>query len=259
MITSADNSRVKEAAKLQTKARERRERGLFPAEGRKLFLETPAELREQIYVTPAFEEAEQELLRGCRYEVVEERVFRKMCGTETPQGILTLARMPRYAREDLLGGGRAPLILLLENVRDPGNIGTALRTAEAAGATGVILTEGCADVFQPKVVRSTMGSVFRVPFRTEEDAEESAAWLRGQNVRLYAASLDGSRPHTDAVLTEPAAFMIGNEGNGLSAALQTAADCLIRIPMHGKAESLNAAVAAAVLLFEADRQRRQGG
>ena len=258
MITSADNARIKEVIRLNTKSKERHKRGLFAAEGRKLFLETPPAIREQVFVSASFEEKERELLQGCRYEVVDDRLFLKMCDTQTPQGILTVARMPQYTREELLQGGEAPLLLLLEDVQDPGNVGTILRTAEAAGVTGVFLSAKCADLFQPKVIRATMGSVFRVPFCVEQDLCETAAWLRKQQVSLYAAVLESSRPFYDMDYRGASAFLIGNEGNGLSAALAEAAGQSVRIPMSGKVESLNAAVAASVFMYEAKRQRIRG-
>ena len=255
MITSADNARIKEVIRLNTKSKERRERGLFVAEGRKLFLETPPGLREQVFVSASFAENGQELLRECRYEVVDDRLFLKLCDTRTPQGILTVARIPRYTREDLLKGKDSPLLLMLEDLQDPGNVGTILRTAEAAGVTGVFMSAKCADVFQPKVIRATMGSIFRVPFCVEQDLCETAGWLRKQNVRIYAAVLEGSELFFQNDYQVPSAFMIGNEGNGLSKALAQEADQRVRIPMSGSVESLNAAVAAAVFLYEAKRQR----
>ena len=257
MITSADNARIKEVIRLNTKSKERRERGLFAAEGRKLFLETPPELREQVFVSASFEEREQELLRDCSYEVVDDRLFVKMCDTKTPQGIMTVARMPHYDREELVAGPVIPLLLLLEDVQDPGNVGTILRTAEAAGVTGIFLSGKCADLFQPKVIRATMGSVFRVPFCVEEDLCETAVWLSGQEVGLYAAALEGSESFYQNSYTGPCAFLIGNEGNGLSAGLIKTAGHCVRIPMSGRVESLNAAVAAAVFLYEAKRQRNK--
>lgn len=243
--------------RLNTKSKERRERGLFAAEGRKLFLETPPHMREQVFVSGSFAEREQELLRDCRYEVVDDRLFVKMCDTQTPQGILTVARMPQYKREDLLRGEGSPLLLLLEDIQDPGNVGTILRTAEAAGVSGVFLSGKCADLFQPKVIRATMGSVFRVPFCVEEDLCETAMWLRAQGICLYAAALEGSESFFSNSYAEACAFLIGNEGRGLSEELLARADHRVRIPMSGRVESLNAAVAAAVFLYETKRQRNK--
>ena len=161
----------------------------------------------------------------------------------------------KITREELLEGTDVPLLLLLEDVQDPGNVGTILRTAEAAGVSGVFLSGKCADLFQPKVIRATMGSVFRVPFRVEQDICGTVAWLQEKGVRLYAAALEGSESFFCNSYTEPCAFLIGNEGNGLSAELLQTADQRVRIPMSGRVESLNAAVAAAVFLYEAKRQR----
>ncbi|MCR4752277.1 MAG: RNA methyltransferase [Eubacterium sp.] len=257
MITSAENPRIRQVIRLNTKNKERREKKVFVAEGRKLFLETPPALREQVYVSESFEKTEGELLSGCCYETVEDRLFLKMCDTQTPQGILTIARMPQYRREEMLSDDSAPLLLLLEDIQDPGNLGTILRTAEAAGVTGVFLSPRCADLFQPKVIRSTMGSVFRVPFCVEKDLTETADWLHQRKVRLYASSLAASVPYYDHGYTEAAGFMVGNEGNGLSEELMQKADERIHIPMYGKVESLNAAVAASILLFEAVRSREE--
>ena len=257
MITSADNARIKEVIRLNTKSRERREKKRFAAEGRKLFLETPEPLRKQVFVSATFEKAEQELLKGCEYEAVEDRLFLKMCDTRTPQGILTVAEMPQYTREDLLRGEGEPLLLLLEDVQDPGNLGTILRTAEAAGVSGIFMSARCADLFQPKVIRATMGSVFRVPFCVEDDLCETALWLQKKGVCLYAAALGSDSSFYNMPYRKASAFLIGNEGNGLSSGLITIADHCVSIPMSGEVESLNAAVAAAVLLFEAKRIRKQ--
>lgn len=273
MITSSSNGQIKEILQLNARGRLRKEKGLFTAEGVKLFREAPPELRKKVFVSDSFENEHKELLAGISYEVVEDRVFGRMCDTRTPQGILTVLRMPSYEREELLGaaynGGkngdaageehsgraRTPLVLVLEDLQDPGNVGTILRTAEGAGVTGVILSGRCADIFQPKAIRSTMGSIFRVPFRTEENLSEAVEWLKSCGVRTCAAHLRGTVSYEKADYTEGTAFFIGNEGNGLSDTLTEACDCLVRIPMEGRVESLNAAVAAAVLMYTAHMQR----
>ena len=259
MITSADNPQIRHIIRLNTKARARREAGCFAVEGIRIFREVPPALREQVYVSETFMREHGEVLGEVSAEVVADRLFPKMCDTQTPQGILTVARMPQYTREQLLGReGTAPLVLLLEDLQDPGNVGTILRTAEGAGVTGVFLSSRTADIFSPKVIRSTMGSVFRVPFRQEPDLEELAAWLAGRNVVSYAAHLAGTAAYTEPDYRGGTAFFIGNEGSGLSEMLSGAAACRIRIPMEGQVESLNAAVSAAVLLYEAHRQRSLG-
>jgi TrmH family RNA methyltransferase len=182
----------------------------------------------------------------------------KVSDTEQPQGIMCLAKMPSWTREQILGKGQEsePLLLILEDVRDPGNLGTIFRTAEAAGATGILMSRGTVDLFNPKVVRATMSAIFRMPFAEIGDLPADLQRLREQGIRSYAAHLGGKRAYDALPLTGGSAFLIGNEGNGLSAEITEAADEKIIIPMSGGAESLNAAMAAGILLFEASRQRR---
>lgn len=252
MITSADNPRIKQVIRLNAKAKERREQRSFVCEGRKLFQETPPEMRRQVFVSESFwkEAADDPEYSGC--EVVADRIFRKMCDTQTPQGILTVAQMPAYNREDLLVPGKDGRItlLILENVQDPGNVGTILRTAEAAGVSGVILNTGCADLFQPKTVRATMGSIYRVPFLIEKDLSETAGWLKAGGITLLAAELQASRDFREFSGIAKKAWIMGNEGRGITPELLRLADDRIRIPMHGKVESLNVAIAAAILIFD---------
>ncbi|MDO4622375.1 MAG: RNA methyltransferase [Eubacteriales bacterium] len=257
MITSAYNAQVKRIIQLNAKAKTRREEGCFVVEGIKLFRETPEELRRQVFVSESFIKNHADVIGGIHAEIVEDRLFAKMCDTQTPQGILTVAAFPTYEREELLGGknGVAPLILVLEDLQDPGNVGTILRTAEGAGVTGVFLSSRTADVFQPKVTRSTMGSIFRVPFRREENLAEVMDWMKQQGIRSYAAHLKGQNSYAREAYTGGTAFLIGNEGNGLSDELAGKADTYIRIPMEGKVESLNAGIAAALLMYTAHSQR----
>ena len=144
----------------------------------------------------------------------------------------------------------------MDNLKDPGNLGTIFRTAEAAGVTGIILSSDCVDIYNPKVVRSTMGAVLRMPFLYVEDLPGAIGELKKEGLLVYAAHLAGERAY-DEDYTTGCAFLIGNEGNGLRDEVAACADRRILIPMCGRAESLNAAVAAAVLMFEAGRQRRK--
>lgn len=255
MISSTANPRVKQVVQLNTKGKVRREKGLFAAEGLKLFREVPKQWIDSVYVTESFAREHEELLKDTEVELVEEKVFGKMCDTMTPQGILTVIRIPSYKREDLLGRGQPPFIMVLEDLQDPGNVGTILRTAEGAGVTGVVLSRRTADLFAPKTIRSTMGSVFRMPFVYEENLPEVLDWLKEQRVQTYAAHLKGEHSYAEEDYRGGCAFLIGNEGNGLTEELSDRADHLIRIPMEGKVESLNASVAAAVLMYAAHAQR----
>ena len=258
MITSSSNQQMKNITALMKKAKERKSQNLFVVEGRKMFEEVPSEWLSKVYVSERFlEEPEAEqLLAGKIYEVVADAVFKSISDTQTPQGILCLVRMPQYPLSDLLRGDRTHL-LIVESIQDPGNLGTIFRTAEAAGATGILLSSDSVDVYNPKVIRSTMGAVFRMPFFYVKDLPAAVKSLSSQGIRTYAAHLNGKNVYDEEDYTEGCAFLIGNEGNGLRDEVSECADCLIRIPMCGKAESLNAAVAAAVLMFEAGRQRRK--
>lgn len=254
MITSVHNQQVKEIILLNSKRRERDRSGLFTAEGIKLFQEAPRELIEHVFVSASFERVNASMLDGVTYESVEDGVFSKMSDTKTPQGILTVLKQPRYERGDLLGPGQ-PFIMVLEELQDPGNIGTIVRTAEGAGVTGIILSKGCADIFSPKTIRSTMGSVFRIPFIYEEDLTETLSWLSANSVHTYGAHLSGTCLYNEPDYKAGTAFLIGNEGNGLSAAISEKCGTLITIPMEGKLESLNAAVASAILMYTVHSQR----
>lgn len=243
---------------LLLKGKARREHGLFVAEGRKMFMEAPPSWVERVFVSERIKDEDAPLFGRASsfpYEVVSEGVFTKMSDTMTPQGVLTLLKTPAYTPEDL----KKPsgLYVVLENLQDPGNLGTILRAGEAAGLCGVFMTRGCVDITSPKVIRSTMGSIYRLPFMTVESVKETASLLRDWGVAMYAAHLKGERAYDEENYLSGTAFFIGNEGNGLTEEASREADTLIKIPMEGEAESLNAAVACAILTFEAARQRRR--
>lgn len=263
MITSTANKKVKELAELSTKARARAEAGVFLAEGRKLFMEAPPEQIEAVYVEEnAYRGADtdvREKLDRISFELVNSEVLRKISDTMTPQGIMTVVRQKKHELHALLktADERAAMLLVLENIQDPGNLGTMLRTAEGAGASGVIMTRDTVDIYSPKTVRSTMGSVYRVPFAVTEDLSGTLTELRAAGVCTYAAALaEGARVYDEPDYRKPCAFLIGNEGNGLREETAAMADSRVIIPMKGRVESLNAAMAAGILLYEAARQRR---
>lgn len=262
MITSGANPRVKQIVQWQTKAKERRKDGVFLAEGIKMFEEAPKEWIREVYLSEdAFEKIKKmpglpEKLEQVGYETVSSEVFAKMSDTQTPQGVLTVLKRPNYKLEDLLNQPN-PLLVVLENLQDPGNLGTIIRTGEGAGVTGVIMSEGTVDIFNPKTIRSTMGSVYRVPFVYVTDVSEIMSKMREKGIHTYAAHLQGDTYYDSFCFKEPTAFLIGNEGNGLSKELADSADSYLKIPMEGKVESLNAAIATSLLMYEAHRQRSE--
>lgn len=262
MITSLQNKAVKEAAALLGKKKERDRRGLFVVEGIKLFDEAPTERIAQVYLAQSARTQlmaqYEEKLKKLPCEVVSDEVFAKMSDTVTPQGILCLVRQFTYNIEEMLSQKEEKhlLFILLEDLQDPGNLGTIFRTAEAAGANGIIMSSGTADLYNPKTIRSTMGSVYRVPFFYTEDLPSAAATLKSRGVRIMAAHLSGRKEYDACDYREGTAFLIGNEGRGLREETAALADERIRLPMEGQVESLNAAVASSILLYEAYRQRR---
>lgn len=255
MITSTSNPRVKQVIQWQTKAKERRRDHVFVVEGPKMFLEAPEHLIREVYVSENFDarELSDKLDRvGC--ETVSDDVFVRMSDTQTPQGILAVITQPEYKLNQILNCEN-PLFLVLEDLQDPGNLGTIIRTAEGAGVTGVIMSGHTVDIFNPKVIRSTMGSIYRVPFLYEENLLRTLEKLHAAGVRTYAAHLQGETCYDSFSFQGPTAFLIGNEGKGLSEELSKAASSYLKIPMEGQLESLNASVAAALLMYEAHRQR----
>lgn len=264
MITAAGNRRLKTLASMNQRAKARREADAFLTEGIKMFLEAPAERIREVYISESFSVKEAagrpegrlaEKLKETGYEVVADELFRKISDTMTPQGILCVMNSFHYGMEELLGGDR-PFLLLLEDLQDPGNLGTVIRTAEAAGITGIIMSRNTVDIYNPKTIRATMGSVYRVPFLYAEDFLESVRTLREKGILVYAAHLKGEKYYDEGSYGGGCAFLIGNEGNGLKEETAAMADCRLKIPMAGRVESLNASVAAALLMYETYRQRR---
>lgn len=254
MITSARNPKLRHIRALLEHPRARREAGAFVVEGVRLAEEAlhagwEAQLVLYSASLPARGRAVVESFagRGAPVEEVAPHVLKSVSDTETPQGILAvlaICPLPLPAAPNF--------VLIPDGVRDPGNLGTILRTASAAGVQAVLLPPGAADAYAPKVVRSAMGAHFRLPIH-------SLSWPEIHSdlrlVRVYLADPRGELPYTQADFRSPLALIVGGEAAGAGGQAQTLADCRVHIPMPGGAESLNAAVAAAVLMFEVVRQR----
>ncbi len=271
MISSETNGQIKELVKLQKQARYRKQQGIFIVEGLKMVYEAAQYgelqkiyLSEERYAEFAGDQqlgetsarSGKELLAQFAFEVVADPVFRKVSDTMTPQGILGLVTIPRYSLEELLQVPK-PQYLLLDDVRDPGNLGTMIRTAEGAGMSGVLLSHGSVDLFNPKVVRATMGAIFRMPYCYVENLPDTIRQIRHCGQEVYATAMEGSVIYDVPDYTAGAAVVIGNEANGISDAVFREKPIPIRIPMEGQLESLNAAVSAAVIMYEMNRQKRK--
>ena len=257
MITTMKNQQIKNVMKLKKSSKERKEQGVFLVEGVRICREIPRDWDAEFYVSEEYylqkKEEVEEIIKGRKYELVTKEVFDKISDTITPQGILALVKQPEYSLEEI-EKEENPMLMVLENLQDPGNLGTIIRSCEAAGVSAVILSKDTVDIFNPKVIRATMGSVFRVPFILNQDMQELLSWFRKHHVTTYAAHLKGTDFYQED-LKKSVAFLIGNEGNGLSDELTEAADRKIKIPMSGSVESLNAAIAATILAYEGKRQR----
>lgn len=256
MISSESNGQIKELVKLQKQARFRKKQAAFVVEGMKMVQEAARYGKlQKIYLSESlYDESLAELLTSYDYEIIADAVFRKVSDTITPQGILGLVAMPRYSQEEILQCQK-PYYLLLDDIRDPGNLGTMIRTAEGAGMSAVILSQSSVDLFNPKVVRSTMGAIFRMPYCYVESLPETIRQIRNRGCQVYATAMEGSVVYDQPDYTTGAAVVIGNEANGISDEVFREMPVNIRIPMEGHLESLNAAISAAVIMYEIHRQR----
>lgn len=259
MITSRQNPLIKVAHR----ARRGRHRELLFLEGFRLIedaLRSPIRI-EALLVSHRLESeprARELMARasaaGTRCEIVRDEILHSVSDVETPPGIIALAGRPKWSVADVLEAS-LPLVLILEGIRDPGNMGTMLRSAEAFGATGLVVLKGTTDPFAPKVIRASMGSAMRLPLIEKITLTDAVMLVRQAGLTLLAASAHASRLLTEENLARPLALLIGNEATGLSEAALRAADAAVRIPLVGPVESLNAASAATIFLYEAARQR----
>lgn len=259
-ITSRDNPLVKEYARLTADASFRRESGLFAIEGARLCADAAAsgtEIRTVLYTAraaalySAYLEPLFSVCSDCRE--IADPLAGRLSETQAPQGIFCICRRldNRLPLGKIKRNGR---YLLLEDVQDPGNLGTIVRTAEAFGIDGLFLTSGCCDLYNPKVLRGSMGGVFRLACARTEDLPGLLACLRESGLSLFACVADASAlPVQQTGLGEGCVCLIGNEGAGLRPETAALCDKRITIPMQGRAESLNASIAAAIVLWEMAR------
>lgn len=256
MITSSANTQIKNIIKLQKSTRHRKEQGVFVVEGEKLLQEADAYgTIEKVYAAESFVQDKQNerLLSGKETEMVSDKIFKELTDTVTPQGVLALAKMPFYTLDTLLQSKNGRF-LILENLRDPGNLGTIMRTAEGAGMTAVIASRESVDLFNPKVVRATMGAIFRQPFVYVEDLYATVQLMQESGYQIFGTAMEGSVRYDEADYSGKVGIVIGNEAMGVTERMLSMVDKKVRIPMEGKLESLNAAVAAALFMYETARR-----
>lgn len=257
MITSTSNPQIKRLLQLQKKSKARNEEKVFVVEGLRMFVEVPVERVEKVYVSETFYNKKKQEIEFDKFpmEILSDHVFKHVSDTQTPQGILCIVKQMEYDVEAVLNTTN-PHFMVLDNLQDPGNLGTIVRTAEGAGVDAVFMSKDCVDIYNPKTIRSTMGSIYRVPTIYIEDTLKLLEKFREKNIKSYAAHLDGKQNYDMEDYRKGTAILIGNEGNGLRKEVSDKADIWVKIPMFGQVESLNAAIAASVFMFEVARQRR---
>jgi TrmH family RNA methyltransferase len=257
-ITSASNERIKHARRV----RDGREPELIFVEGVRLAEEA---VRSGLHIDACFsmereEPRKDELLRLLTAQnmpifFTSHEILSSLSDTVQSQGIILLARRPTPDRDSVFANGTT-LFLGLDRVQDPGNMGTLLRTAEAAGVGGIVALGGSVDAFSPKVLRSSMGSAFRLPILADATADQLLHLREAHGLNIVAAAGEGEIDYTDYDWRQPTLLLLGNEGRGVDSALMQRCDSRLRIPLLNGVESLNVAAAGAVMLFEAARQRR---
>ncbi|MDR0957694.1 MAG: RNA methyltransferase, partial [Clostridiales bacterium] len=228
------------------------ETNLFCVEGIKSVLEIPTDYEIKYFILSESYAKKHSTIEFSRapVHVADEKTFAKASGAVTPQGVIAVCRKKEASIKDFANG----IVLVLCETQDPGNVGTLVRVADAAGCTGVILTKGCADVYGKKAVSAAAASVFRVPLVTNVDADMTILTLK-KNFLICGTSIRGENLPYSIDFTKNCVIIIGNEGAGLSQKIESFCDKLIKIPMPGHADSLNAAVAGGIIVFETVRQR----
>lgn len=260
IISSKNNALIKKAAALQRR-KERQSSGLFLLEGVRMLEEaiTKAEIEYMLFTIKLTDSRRGEelirsaLARGVPCYQIPENLLHIICTTEHPQGVVGVAKRKFYSLSKIISQAEC-FLLFADQVQDPGNLGTIIRTASAVGVTGIILSPGTVDPYNEKTIRSTMGAILSIPILEGIMVEDFLAQARSNQVKVVAGDLRGNKPHFFANLSGKVCIAVGNEAGGISPELRTGADELVTIPLKQRVESLNAAVAAAILLYEKIRQ-----
>lgn len=248
MLNDPKATEVRGVAKLAKKDA-RSETGLFLLEGVQGLREIEPSLVKALYATEDCVDKYPELFAGLTYRLVSPRVLEAMCDTKTPQGVVAVCQQLHTDLAQIMQG-KPKLVAILSQIRDPGNAGTVLRAADAAGADAVIFSKQSVDVYNPKVVRSTAGSLFHIPFAIEADIDEVFNSLRNAGIQIFAADGGGDFITEVISLAEPTAWVFGNEAWGFEPEVIAKVDRVVGLPIYGRAESLNLATAASVCLYQ---------
>lgn len=260
-IKSSSNKIIKEVKSLDNK-KNRFKKGLFIIEGIRIIedaIKSHEDIKYILYSDKLFDVKNgKELFNYVENEYetykIDHNLFKDISDTENTQGIIAVLSMKNHEIKDMIKDGT--FIVILDKLQDPGNMGTIIRSADALGASGIIVSKGSVDIYNQKVLRSTMGSLFHMPIVQLEDTKEVILGLKNNNVKILATTLNHAKYCYDINLKEDIAIVIGNEGNGLDEEICDLSDENIIIPMDGKSESLNVAMASSIIMYEVLRQRR---
>lgn len=254
IIESAQNKVYKNALLLKEK-KNRRNSGLFLVEGRKQTAEIGGSWNiKNFFMSESFPQ-KHKFDNIAKTFTISDKLFKKLSSTQTPQGIIAVAEKKTYDVKKLLKNSGNGFFVILEQIQDPGNLGTIIRCADAFGAKAVFVSKGSADIYSDKTMRSAMGSIFHLPVADETDTKNLIGLMKEEGIMTFAASLDCGENLQNFVFPQKSAVIIGNEAKGLSCELQKQACGRIKIYMPGKAESLNAAIAAAIIMYETAKKR----
>ncbi|MBR5568439.1 MAG: RNA methyltransferase [Bacteroidales bacterium] len=259
IITSAQNPKIKDLLALQEKSKERRKKGLFVVEGRRELLhcvEAGYEPYAVFYCPDIISNADFDAVVencDCNYYEIPQHLYDKVAYRGGTEGVIAELHCKEMSLESLKLKEN-PLVVILESVEKPGNLGAVLRSADASGVDAVIVCDPLTDMYNPNLIRSSIGAIFTVPVATAT-SEDTIKWLKDNNIKIYTAQLQDSEWYYDTDMKGATAIVMGTEATGLTTAWRKAADAHIKIPMLGKLDSLNVSVSAAILMFEAVRQR----
>ena len=253
VISSYKNTKVKRLRKLY-KSKWRRRWNCFVLEGSRLIdaaLKAGAEF-ERNFVTPDFAKKEEQFVQRLEsrseVEYLESSLLKKIADTVTPQGIISVVKKENFSESEIFSEERP--VLVLDRLRDPGNMGTIIRTAAAAGMGGVICLKGCVDIYNLKVLRATMGTIFQIPLITGKDVKDFIKQTAENTYKLIACDISGKKYHHQLQYDFPHMIIIGNEAHGIRTSLLDAVDYIVKIPLYGEVESLNASVAGGIIIYE---------
>jgi len=261
IISSTQNSLIKEIKSLKLK-KYREEKDLYYIEGIKFVDEAIKEgveilkvlISDKLYLVKGGQEIVEKVEALPIEEfIMSEKLFKVISDTENPQGIIAVIKSKKYQLSEIIRSDN--FLVILDSIQDPGNLGTIIRTADAAGVTGIIISDGSVDLHNSKVLRSTMGSIFHVPIYHSADLLETIKSLKEAGIKIYSTHLSAKTNYSELEYSNNIGVVIGNESNGVSEEVRLQSDLLFKIDMHGKAESLNAAVAAGLIMFEIARKR----